>query len=591
MSTSRNAGPIIQHATHPVQARPILLYRSTSSDILDPATTTASPSAGAGVDVASAGRLDDDTKQVTRSKSVKFVLDGKSTTTSSTRISIDIESVSPTKAITTTIKNKNNNNNKISLVSAASASVSSGLEVHPTALESTAETTDMRFTSPLSRPSLTPLGYKLLHLSEVKLANLESPLGGREEGEALWKEVVVRQAVKSAWESVDQGSVNNLTDWSAKGAMGLDVIGEEEDEEMYGSAAAEGMLGRDDGGFGGRQHQAWFDNLINSFGEDEHAYTSSQRDEETHQAHEWAESSVETPFDDLEYDDEGMEAYTLPSIISAPSPTSSPIVGPLSIPTVPTMPVEVPGVDEMQISVGPAAAIIIEEEGDEADEEADIIDTDMVDALVDANEPRDASIQPVFLPIPEDSYSTASIRRRRWVDGQRPGDNLPKPIQPILFPLASPPTPMDESCDGVIDGYLHWRNNLAVDDLDECVEDFMLPPPLHRSWSSTSANTVDSLETVDDAGDVCVTPKSEISCEELEECVVVPSDVPDLEEVASKGESTSVEMGIGLRRSEVKRRSVKAKMGKVDDDVMGDAMPRTKSWLELVVDQLEGLET
>ena len=121
--------------------------------------------------------------------------------------------------------------------------------------------TDMRFTSS-TRPALTPLGHRLLHLSESKLAYLEPGVGGRDSASAMWKGVIVREAVKSAWKSVDQGS-GDLTDWSSKSAMGLDIIGEDEEEEDE----EEEEEGR------------WFEDLVSSFGEDdfEHdaAWTSS----------------------------------------------------------------------------------------------------------------------------------------------------------------------------------------------------------------------------------------------------------------------------------------------------------------------------
>jgi hypothetical protein len=55
----------------------------------------------------------------------------------------------------------------------------------------------------------------------------------------LWKGVVVREAVKSAWKSVDQGSFGEMNDWHSKSAMGLDVIGEDEEEEEVGVAQEE----------------------------------------------------------------------------------------------------------------------------------------------------------------------------------------------------------------------------------------------------------------------------------------------------------------------------------------------------------------
>lgn len=112
----------------------------------------------------------------------------------------------------------------------------------------------MRFTS-TARPTLTPLGHRLLHLSESKLANLEPGIGGRDTAAAMWKGVLVREAVKSAWKSVDQGATGNLTDWSSKSAMGLDIIGEDaEEEEEVEEEEEEGR---------------WFEDLVSSFGEED----------------------------------------------------------------------------------------------------------------------------------------------------------------------------------------------------------------------------------------------------------------------------------------------------------------------------------
>ena len=63
----------------------------------------------------------------------------------------------------------------------------------------------MRFTSPdLAKPTLTPLGHRLLSLSERKLWNLEAPIGAREPGDTLWKSVLVRQTVQAAAGSIGQ---------------------------------------------------------------------------------------------------------------------------------------------------------------------------------------------------------------------------------------------------------------------------------------------------------------------------------------------------------------------------------------------------
>ena len=84
----------------------------------------------------------------------------------------------------------------------------------------------MGFFSGARRPSLTPLGLRLMAASEDKLVSLETPSGGREEGTALWKEVLVRAALRSAWSGVGLAS-EPLKRESAV----LAVVVEEEEEE------------------------------------------------------------------------------------------------------------------------------------------------------------------------------------------------------------------------------------------------------------------------------------------------------------------------------------------------------------------------
>ena len=375
----------------------------------------------------------------------------------------------------------------------------------------------MRFTSPTARPSLTPLGYRLLQLSETKLADLDASVGGRDDGIALWKEVVVRQAVRSAWESVERGSVGDLTDWSSKGAMGLDVIGEEEEEEVP-------VEGRE---------QRWFDDLVTSLGDDEYVDEG---------ALEWAESSVETPFDDGEYDDEGMEAYTWPSIISpplAPSPAPSPIHGPLSIPTVP------PSVPDAH-----------------------------VDISIVAVEPEDD--RHALMPYTASWYEKGP---KPYIRLRRPGDDF-KPIQPILVPLVSPTT-SDSDGDASSAYDASWKSTF-VDDLDECIDDFMLPPPLHRSLSTDSTTTNGS-------DDACVTPLQS-SCEELEESVGDEEVDEDLEcslHPGLKGEDVC----LGCEVRERIKGKERAEQPSGWQSVKGKEREAPSSgWLDLVVDKLECLD-
>jgi len=139
------------------------------------------------------------------------------------------------------------------------------------------------------------------------LANLESPLGGREEGRALWKGVIVREAIRSAWRSVEEGLEGGLTDWRTPTAMGLDVIGEDqEEEEEEGEVIVEKEKAKE---------ERWFEDLLTTL-DDEEADTGVQ-------GHEWVESCVSmVEFDEVEYDEEGMMAFTLPSVSPASSASS-----------------------------------------------------------------------------------------------------------------------------------------------------------------------------------------------------------------------------------------------------------------------------
>lgn len=113
----------------------------------------------------------------------------------------------------------------------------------------------MRFSNAYSRPTLTPLGQRLLVLSERKLYDLDAPAGARESGTALLREVLVRETVRSAWSAVDEGREGGLSDWSQTNAMGLDVIGEDEEEEAD-SAMSEA-----------KQNQ-WFEDLMSELGDE-----------------------------------------------------------------------------------------------------------------------------------------------------------------------------------------------------------------------------------------------------------------------------------------------------------------------------------
>ncbi|OCF57997.1 hypothetical protein L486_04024 [Kwoniella mangroviensis CBS 10435] len=157
---------------------------------------------------------------------------------------------------------------------------------------------EMRFES-TSKPTLTPVGFRLLSISERKLSTLDASL--YDEGPELLKGVLVKESIKSAWKSVQGGSNIDLrVELDSYSTLGLDVISEEsfEEEEVVNG-----------------NEERWFEDLVSSFGEDD--FQSPQE-----VTHEWVESNVsEIVFDDmdLEFDSNQFEAFTFPSPTLSPS--------------------------------------------------------------------------------------------------------------------------------------------------------------------------------------------------------------------------------------------------------------------------------
>ncbi|WVQ64830.1 uncharacterized protein L199_002999 [Kwoniella botswanensis] len=156
----------------------------------------------------------------------------------------------------------------------------------------------MRFES-TSKPTLTPVGFRLLSISERKLSTLDASL--YDEGPELLKGVLVKESIKSAWKSVQGGSNIDLrVELDSYSTMGLDVISEEsfEEEEVVNG-----------------NEERWFEDLVSSFGEED--FQSPQE-----VTHEWVESKVsEIVFDDLdlEFDSNQIEAFTFPSPTLSPT--------------------------------------------------------------------------------------------------------------------------------------------------------------------------------------------------------------------------------------------------------------------------------
>lgn len=79
-------------------------------------------------------------------------------------------------------------------------------------------------------PTLTPLGVRLLNVSHHKLGALEPSIGGRDGNDLLRRGVLVREALRAAWATIDSPE-SELTDWRAPDALGLSVLSEEEEED------------------------------------------------------------------------------------------------------------------------------------------------------------------------------------------------------------------------------------------------------------------------------------------------------------------------------------------------------------------------
>lgn len=280
----------------------------------------------------------------------------------------------------------------------------------------------MRFQTTV-RPVLTPLGQRLINISEQKLYNLEAPIGGRDVP-TLLKDVLVREAVRSAWRSVHNGQQVQVNDWQSDNAMGLDVIGEEEEEGE--EDAQDGAEVQDyHNSVVEQRNERWFEELVQSFGEDESV-----------ESHEWIESEVGAPvdFDDFEYED--FEHYTLPS-----SPPASPVQVPAS-----SSPADSP------LPASSATPSSVE------------FDTSLQD------EPASSSDESYFDVVEVPDYDDGHLHFHE--DTSASSSRGHSPSTPLLSATLSPsPSPIP-------------LISLTTDELD--CDDLSLPPPLHRCSSSTS---------------------------------------------------------------------------------------------------------
>lgn len=313
-----------------------------------------------------------------------------------------------------------------------------------------ANTDTMRFET-TTRPTLTPFGQRVLNLSERKLYALEAPIGGRDEA-TLLRGVLVREAVKSAWRSVETGQQVEVNDWQSNQAMGLDVIGEEEeeeDEEQQGAGEDE----HEHDSIMEQRSERWFEELVQSFGEDDGI-----------EQHEWIESQVgDVEYDDFDDEAAAFEHYTLPS----PPPPS-----PLQVPASPSSPsstvssIESPtsSVEDLETPASSWTVTV----------EVDIVETPEYDEWdCEQLEQQSTSVWSANECIP------------------------PAPVLSAACSPSSSPIPLI---------------SLTDDELD--CDDLSLPPPLHRCPVSIPCTDCDCDDDDRASEGDCVTPSS--SCDDLE---------------------------------------------------------------------------
>lgn len=235
-----------------------------------------------------------------------------------------------------------------------------------------------------------------------------------------------------------------MNDWQSTNAMGLDVIGEEEEDEDE-EDKDEGKVQDYHNSVVEQRNERWFEELVQSFGEDEGV-----------ESHEWIESEVGAPidYDDFEYED--FEHYTLPSSPPA-SPTQVPS-SPLLLDS-PSSSASSPTLSTIELDVAADAELASSSASVHVDT-AEVPDYD--DGHLDFHEVTSAPLSRTYLP------ST-----------------------PLLFATCSP------SSSPIL------LMSLTNDELD--CDDLSLPPPLHRCSSSTSMPC--ECEDFDSNGS-CATPTS-----------------------------------------------------------------------------------
>jgi len=377
----------------------------------------------------------------------------------------------------------------------------------------------MRFQSTV-RPVLTPLGQRLITLSERKLYALEPPVGGRDEANLL-KGILIQESVRSAWRSVEQGHQVQVNDWQSNNAMGLDVIGEEEEEEEEVEQE--------------ERSERWFEELVQSFGDDE------MIDEHEH---EWAESEVGSAIDedDFEYYEE-FEHYTLPSPPSSPTqlPSSPPsTLSTLASPSTSSSAVDA-GLDAILSTLEINVAVDFVEVNQVTDVTVIPVWRDSIPSTPLLSASRSPSLSPITSfsladdNVEIDTFELPLAQRDRDVGSTLTTDPVNtelRPWTPILSASCSPSSS---------------PNSFAEDDLD--CDDLTLPPALHRCSSTSSVPCeCDDLDSEDD----CRTPP--LPCEALENSIdsllSLHLDDDDPDEVYYFGlkrtQGLGLEMGMGI---------------------------------------------
>jgi hypothetical protein len=320
---------------------------------------------------------------------------------------------------------------------------------------------------------------------------LEPPTGGRDQANLL-KGILIQEAVRSAWRSVEQGHQVEVNNWQSTNAMGLDVIGEDEEEEEEGRELGE--VDDDE-----ERSASLFEELLQNLTE-----------YEAMEEHEWAESEVGSAIDqdDFEYDQD-FEHYTLPSPPPSPtqlpsSPTTSSSLSLVASPPSASFTLESgPATDMVDNTPGFTVAIESVELDDGFPQVTEMssgpVRRDSIPATPLLLASRSPPTSPILaLSLRDDNLYSDQIALTPDRHHTRFGEAIEvskvaidsQPLALILSAACSPSSPIPTF-------------SLIDDELD--CDDLVLPPALHRC-SSTSSIPCDCDDVEED--DDCQTPPS-----------------------------------------------------------------------------------